>query len=349
MTDELLAVDSLRTHIQTGDGIVRAVDGVSFTVNRGETVCLVGESGSGKTLTCDTITGLVDPPADVSGSVRFDGEALLSMDERTLRTIRGNRIAYVFQHAQNALDPVYTVGDQLIEAMTFHEDIGTEAATRRAISLLRSVGLSQPHARIDQYPHELSDGMAQRVAMAIGLAAEPELLIADEPTSALDVLIQARLLDVLDELRDNRDLAMLLVTHDLRVAATLADRVVVLYGGTAVEQGPADAVFDRPSHPYTQELIRSFTGDDDWRAATAEVPDHGCPFYRECPLVADECRDGRPPLHAVADSEDHRSACLYHDGDHDSSLVFDRIPSMDRDVMTVDAVNPAESGGESRE
>ena len=326
MTDPLLVVEDLRTHVHTADGVVRAVDGVDFSVGRGETVCLVGESGSGKSITCDTITGLVGPTADISGTVRFDGIDLPSLSERERRSIRGNRIAYVFQNAQSALDPVYTVGDQLVEAMTFHRDIDDAVARDRAVELLHTVGLSRPGDRIDQYPHELSDGMCQRVAIAIGLAGEPDLLIADEPTSALDLVIQARIIELLDDLRRERELSVLLVTHDLRVAAALADRLVVLYGGTAVERGPVEDVFERPAHPYTQELLRSVTGSDDWTPAAAQLPSRGCRFHRECPLVVEDCRDERPPFEPVADRDAHRAACVYHGAGRDPAAVFDRIP-----------------------
>lgn len=328
MTPPLLAVEDLHTHLETPKGLVRAVDGLSFSVDRGETVCLVGESGSGKTLTCDSITGLVGPPARITGSVQLAGRELLSLGESELRSIRGDRIAYVFQNAQSALDPVYTVGDQIVEAMMFHRDIDGETARDRAVSLLRSVGLSRPTERVDQYPHELSDGMCQRVGIAIALAVDPDLLIADEPTSALDVMIQARLIEVLADLSRERDLAMLLVTHDLRVAAALADRLVVLYGGTGVERGPTETILERPSHPYTQELLRSFTGADEWAAATAEVPEQGCRFHRECPLAIEECRGERPPFEPVGGRSDHQSACVYHGENHDASKVFERIPEL---------------------
>lgn len=354
MTDSLLTVEDLRTHLHTEDGIVKAVDGLDFTVESGETVCLVGESGSGKTLTCDTITGLVGPPAEISGSIQFDGRELLSLSEREYRSIRGNRISYVFQNAQSALDPVYTIGDQIMEAITFHRDLDSNAAREQAIELLDTVGLSRPAERLEQYPHELSEGMCQRVAIAIGLGGDPDLLIADEPTSALDVMIQARIIDLLDDLRRERDLAMLLVTHDLRVAATLADRMVVLYGGTGVERGPAATVFEQPSHPYTQELLRSFTGDGDWSSATEEPPDYGCRFHRECPLALEECQDARPPFEPIGGNEDHLSACVYHGEGYDETEVFERIPETVMGEVGFEPVKttPEEkelSGGESNE
>ncbi|QLD84864.1 ABC transporter ATP-binding protein [Natronomonas halophila] len=289
MSDTLLSVEDLRTHIHTDDGLVRAVDGISFDIDRGETVCLVGESGSGKTMTCDTLSGLVEtPPAEVTGSVRFDGEELVPFDETDFRSIRGAEIGYAFQNARSALDPVYTVGDQIIEAIRLHRDVSTTDARERAIDLLETVGISPADSRVDEYPHQFSDGMCQRVALAIALAAEPALLIADEPTSALDVTIQARIIDLIDDLRADRDLALLLVTHDLRVVAALADRVVVMYAGTVVERGPIEDVFANPAHPYTQALFESFTGDGDpdrESLARDALPTEGCRFHPRCPAI----------------------------------------------------------------
>ena len=328
MTEPLLEVRDLRTHLHTADSIVRAVDGLDFTVGRGETVCLVGESGGGKSLTCDTITGLIGPAAEVSGSVRFDGRELLSMGERDLRSIRGNRIAYMFQNAQNALDPVYTVGDQIVEAITFHRDLDSDEARTLAIELLQTVGLAQAAERVDHYPHELSDGMCQRVAIAIALGGDPDLLIADEPTSALDLMTQARIIEVLDTLQRERSLSMLLVTHDLRVAAALADRIVVLYGGTGVEQGPVESVFAQPGHPYTQELFRNFIGEGDESPVHATVPIRGCRFFNECPVAKEVCLEERPPFELVGDDPTHESACIYHGEDHDRGVVMGRAPDI---------------------
>ncbi|USZ72781.1 ABC transporter ATP-binding protein [Natronosalvus halobius] len=337
-TDPLLSVDDLHAHIATAAGPVRAVDGVNFDVQAGETVCLVGESGSGKTLTCDSITGLVSSSqVDVSGSVTFEGEELLSADESLLRSIRGNRIAYLFQNAQNALDPVYTVGDQLVEAITFHRDVSDEYARGRAINLLQTVGLSRPADRLDAYPHEFSDGMRQRVLIAIALAAEPDLLIADEPTSALDVTIQSRIIDLIDDIRRERELTLLLVTHDLRVVASLADRVVVMYAGNAVESGPVEAVLERPGHPYTQSLFRSFIGQGgtdgpDRRTDTVDrddsIPSDGCRFRRECPHAVEACRVDEPPFEPVDGVDAHRAACIYHGDRKDARTVLDTAPEL---------------------
>lgn len=332
MTDPLLTVDDLSTEINTRDGTVRAVDGLSVTVEQGETVCLVGESGSGKTLACDSIAGLVGPSADISGSVRFDGTPLLDVGEQRLRQLRGNELAYVFQNAHNALDPVYTVGEQIIEAIQFHEDITDAAARERAVALLREVGLSRAGERVDQYPHELSDGMSQRVALAIGLASNPSLLIADEPTSALDVVIQRRIIDQLASLREDRDLAILLVTHNLRVVSALADRIVVLYAGTPVEYGPASSVLDQPAHPYTQALFRSFAGDEA-RAVTSrqELPETGCPFVPDCPHAVEDCSDLQPLFNPVDGDERHQAACLFFESERDSGSVLAESDSIRAD------------------
>ena len=328
MTEPLLEVSELHTHLHTPDGIVRAVDGLDLTIDHGETVCIVGESGGGKSLTCDTITGLVGPSAEVSGSVTLEGRELLSMGDRELRTIRGNRIAYLFQNAQNALDPVYTVGEQIIEASDFHRDLDGDEARALAIELLQTVGLAQAAERIDHYPHELSDGMCQRVAIAIALGGDPDLLIADEPTSALDLMTQARIIEVLDRLRSERSLAMLLVTHDLRVAAALADRIVVLYGGTGVEQGPVESVFAHPGHPYTQELFRNFLGGGDDTPVFKDIPSRGCRFQRECPFVKEQCRDERPTFEPVIDATSHEAACIYHGEGYDREVVMDHTPDI---------------------
>jgi len=328
MTDPLLSVEDLHTHLDTVDGLLKAVDGVTFDIDHGETVCLVGESGSGKSLTCDSIMGLVSHlDADTFGTVEFDDQNLVTLDNSEMRSIRGNQISYVFQNSQGALDPVYTIGDQIIEAMAFHEDVDKGEARERTIELLRTVGLSRPEERVDQYPHEFSDGMCQRAAIAIALAAEPDLLIADEPTSALDVTIQARIIDLLERIQRERDLSMLLVTHDLRVVSALADRVVVLFDGTVVERGPVDALYSNPGHPYTQALFRSFTGDSQRADVTnADKPPDGCRFRNECPHAIDACAGEEPPFWQVNESAGHEAACVFHSPEHDASTVMADAP-----------------------
>jgi len=328
MTGPLLSVEDLHTHLSTESGLVRAVDGVSFEVDHGETVCLVGESGSGKTLTCDSITGLVShSAADTFGRVEFDGKNLVTLSETAMRSIRGDRIAYVFQNAQGALDPVYTIGDQIVEAMSFHGNVGDAEGRERAVDLLRTVGLSRPEERVDQYPHEFSDGMCQRAALAIGLAAEPDLLIADEPTSALDVTIQARIIDLLQRIQAERDLALLLVTHDLRVVSALADRVVVLYDGTVAERGALSEMFESPGHPYTQALMRSFTGDRGRADVTnADPPEDGCRFRNECPHAVEACAGEQPSFYGVGGADEHEAACIFHGPEYDAATVMADAP-----------------------
>jgi peptide/nickel transport system ATP-binding protein len=329
--DPLLSVSDLRTHVHADRGTVRAVDGVSFDVHRGEAVCLVGESGSGKSVTCESLTSIVpQPPAEiVDGSITFDG-----IDLRAAGTdqsaIRGARIGHVFQNPQHALDPVYSVGDQLIEATTVHGDVDEAPARDRAVDLLGQVGIPRPAQRIDDYPHQFSGGMAQRVAVAIALAAEPDLLIADEPTTAVDVTVQARLLDLFRDLLDG-GMALLLVTHDLRVVAALADRVLVMFGGTIVERGPVEAVFDRPAHPYTQALFDSYDGTTRLpdRPSRGELPADGCRFREECPHAVEDCAGGdQPAFHAVGDQQedgpdraDHAVSCVYYGDGHNAEAL----------------------------
>ncbi|MXV60796.1 ATP-binding cassette domain-containing protein [Natronorubrum sp. JWXQ-INN-674] len=324
--EPLLSVDDLRTRIRTERETIHAVDGVSFTVNRGETVCLVGESGSGKSVTCESLTGIVpQPPAEIiGGTVEFKGRNLLEASESTLRSIRGTEIAHVFQNPQSALDPVYTVGDQLVEAITIHEEISESDARERASELLRQVGIPNAPTRIDDYPHEFSGGMQQRVAIAIALAADPALLIADEPTTAVDVTVQARLIELLRELTDG-GMSVLLITHDLRVAAALADRVLVMFGGTIVERGPIEALYSQPAHPYTRSLFDSYDGlsrrGD--RSARGDIPTDGCRFRDECPHAIDACAGGdQPPFYTVDDRKTHGASCLYYGPEHDPAPIL---------------------------
>lgn len=328
----LLSVEDLRTHIRTDRGTIHAVDGVNFEVDRGETVCIVGESGSGKSVTCESLTGIVpQPPAEiVGGTVEFDGTSLVDGDESLLREVRGDRVAHVFQNPQQALDPVYSVGDQIAEAVAVHRDVSDERARRRGIELLDRVGIPDAATRIDDYPHQFSGGMAQRVAIAIALAADPDLLIADEPTTAVDVTVQARLIDLFRELTDD-DSALLLVTHDLRVVAALADRVLVMYGGTVVERGPVEALYDRPAHPYTQALFdshgdRSRSGD---RTARDDIPTSGCRFREECPHAVDACAaPEKPEFRPVDGSDSHAAACVHYGPDGESDRVLNDARSL---------------------
>ena len=329
-SDTLLSVEELRTHIETEDRTVRAVDGVNFEVTKGETVCLVGESGSGKSVTCESLTGIVPrPPAKVTdGSINFSGESLADADERQLREIRGNRIAHVFQNPQQALDPVYAVGEQIIETIELHGE--ADDAREQAISLLRKVGIPDAENRVDDYPHEFSGGMAQRVAIAIALAADPDLLIADEPTTAVDVTVQARLIELLRGLTDD-GMALLLVTHDFRVVASMADRVLVMFGGTIVERGTVEAIFETPAHPYTQTLFESYGGLSQRadRYARDQIPSDCCRFRLECPYAVEGCEGGeQPQFESVEETAgDHSVSCVHYDDGNPEEILAnaDRI------------------------
>jgi len=254
----LLEVKGLKTYFYTEDGIVRAVDGVNFEVYPGEVLGLVGESGCGKSVTSLSIMRLISKPGKVdAGEILLDGENLLNMPEEEMIKVRGNRISMIFQQPQTALNPVFKVGDQLAEVLNVHQDMGREAGWKRAVALLKMVGVPDPERRVEAYPHELSGGMAQRVMIAMALACIPELLIADEPTTALDVTIQAQILDLMREMRKEMGTSIILITHDLGVVAEMAERVAVMYAGEIVEQTDVNSLFDEPLHPYTQGLIGS--------------------------------------------------------------------------------------------
>src|ERR1043165_9516916 len=254
----LLEVKNLKTYFYTEDGIVRAVDGVSFEVYPGEVLGIVGESGCGKSVTSLSIMRLVSKPGKlVEGDILLDGESLLKLSEEDMTKVRGNRISMIFQQPQTALNPVFRVGDQLAEVLNVHQDLGKDAGWKRAVTLLKMVGVPDPERRAEAYPHELSGGMAQRVMIAMALACVPELLIADEPTTALDVTIQAQILDLIRDLRREMGTSVILITHDLGVIAEMAERVAVMYAGEIVEQTDVNTLFDQPLHPYTQGLIGS--------------------------------------------------------------------------------------------
>ncbi len=254
----LLEVKGLKTYFYTEDGIVRAVDGVNFEVYPGEVLGLVGESGCGKSVTSLSIMRLISKPGKIDeGEILLDGENLLELPEDEMIKVRGNRISMIFQQPQTALNPVFKVGDQLAEVLDVHQDLGKEAGWKRAVELLKMVGVPDPERRAEAYPHELSGGMAQRVMIAMALACVPELLIADEPTTALDVTIQAQILDLMRDLRREMGTSVILITHDLGVVAEMAERVAVMYAGEIVEQTEVNTLFDQPLHPYTQGLIGS--------------------------------------------------------------------------------------------
>jgi peptide/nickel transport system ATP-binding protein len=330
MSQPLLAVEDLRTHFHTDEGTVRAVDGIDFEVHRGETVCIVGESGSGKTVASETITQLIpSPPGEIAGgTITFDGEDITSLSEKRLRKIRGGRIGHVFQNPQGALNPVYTVGWQIVEAVQLHSDVSKEEARRKAIDLLDRVGIPEASARFDDYPHEFSGGMKQRVVIAMALASEPDLLIADEPTTALDVTIQAQILRLLEDLQEEFDMAILLITHDLGVVAEIADRVVVMYAGKVMESGDVYRIFEDPAHPYTRALLDCLPGrGGDTRSIGGSLPDptdppDGCRFAARCPHAVEDCHVGdQPPMYDVG-TGDHEVSCVHFAPGGDPSIVL---------------------------
>jgi peptide/nickel transport system ATP-binding protein len=327
----LLSVRNLATEFDTGEGRLRAVDDVSFDVYEGETVSIVGESGSGKTVTCESITRIIQtPPGHIEGEVRFRGRDVGEMSEAELRELRGDGIAHVFQNPQDALNHCYTVGWQIVEAIRFHRDVSKSEAREQAIELLDRVGIPEATARVDDYPHEFSGGMKQRVMIAMALATEPDLLIADEPTTALDVTIQAQILRLLTDIQAEFDTSILFVTHDLGVVAEIADRVVVMYAGKIMEQGDVYSIFEAPAHPYTQALMDCLPG----RAGGAEgipgsLPDptdppDGCRFADRCPHAVADCHAGDQPR-AVPITEGQEAACLLYQDGYDASPVRNRL------------------------
>ena len=298
----ILKVDDLRVSFATEDGVVQAVSGVSFELQAGEVLAIVGESGSGKSVTAQTITGLTRAPnARITGSVTYRGRELNGLDDDQLRDVRGEQIAMVFQDPMTSLNPVYRVGDQIAEMIRAHRDVSKREAADRAVELLRSVGIPNPERRVRHYPHEFSGGMRQRVMIAMALALEPEVLIADEPTTALDVTVQAQILRLIDQLNRDRDLAVILITHDLGVVAEVADRVLVMYAGQIVENATLDETFYDPQHPYTWGLLGSLMRLDQSRSARlAQIPGQppsllappsGCRFAPRCPYAFDKCHE----------------------------------------------------------
>jgi peptide/nickel transport system ATP-binding protein len=317
-TADLLTVTDLRVTLQTARGPADALRGISFSLQRGETVGLIGESGCGKSITALALMGLLPDGARVSGSIRFAGQELTTLDEPALCRLRGNRIGMVFQEPMTALNPLHTVGRQIAESLRLHKGTSGVAARAEALRLLERVQLPQARERLDAYPHQLSGGQRQRVVIAIALACGPDLLVADEPTTALDVTVQREVLDLLAELVREDGMGLLLISHDLGVMADTVQRLLVMYGGTVVESGPTAEVFEHLAHPYTRGLFaaRPRLGlARGTRLATipgrvpelADMP-RGCPFAERCPLVIDACRVADPP--PVALGAGHEARCL---------------------------------------
>jgi len=314
----LLRLEDLRTHFFTDDGVVRAVDGVSFEVREGETLAVVGESGSGKSVTSLSILRLIaEPPGRiVGGRILFRGKNLLELDPKAMRAIRGKEISMIFQEPMTSLNPVYTCGEQIMEALVLHEKMDRTAARARTIEMLKLVGIPSPEQRVDEYPHQMSGGMRQRVMIAMALACKPAILIADEPTTALDVTIQAQILELLKHLQEMLGMAVLLITHDLGVVAETADRVAVMYAGQVVEYCDVNAAFKRTLHPYTAGLLHALPRlgekQESLRVIPGNVPDpsrfpKGCRFHPRCPVAQQRCRESEPPV-LTFDGE-HQARC----------------------------------------
>ena len=322
MSDLLLKITDLQTHFYTPEGVVRAVDGVSFKVGRGRTIGVLGESGCGKSVTALSVMRLIpDPPGRIiSGRIELNGRDLLSLSSSEMRRMRGNELAMIFQEPMTSLNPVYTVGNQIAEAYLTHADVSKKDAYGQAVEMLRLVGIPAPDKRVHEYPHQLSGGMRQRAMIAMALACNPKLLIADEPTTALDVTIQAQILDLIMDLQEELGMVIMMITHDLGVIAEVADDVVVMYAGQVVECSSLETIFQDPRHPYTMGLMASIPklgrkfeqGKEPLQEIPGLVPDlvnlpAGCLFERRCRYAFDKCRQERPPLFGL--SENHGSRC----------------------------------------
>ena len=314
----LIEIDNLKTSFFTSDGELRAVDGVSFEIEEGKTMGLVGESGCGKSVTALSTMQLIPKAAGrvVDGEIRYRGDDLLSFDESRMRDIRGNEISMIFQEPMTSLNPVFSVGAQIEEVIVLHQRMGKKDARNKAIEMLRLVKIPEPEIRIDDYPHQLSGGMRQRVMIAMALSCNPSLLIADEPTTALDVTIQAQILELIEELQDELGMALLLITHDLGVVAEQADDVAIMYAGKIVERAVPRVIFSRPLHPYTLGLLKSIPGYNGIKTKLEAIPGIvpsplnlpvGCRFSDRCTRVEDGCKEAEPELREV--DEGHWVSC----------------------------------------
>jgi len=322
MTNILLSVQDLKVYFSGNERIARALDGISYDVRKGETVCLVGESGCGKTVSALTILRIIpQPPGEVmGGKILFNGQDLLELSEEDMQKIRGNHIAMVFQEPMTSLNPVFTIGDQIKEAILVHEQLGKNEILRRCIQLLKDVGIPSPENRLNDYPHQLSGGQRQRVMIAMALACNPDLVIADEPTTALDVTIQVQILDLFKELQEKRNMSLLYITHDLGVVGNIANRIYVMYSGIIVEQGRTHDIFHNPCHPYTQGLLASLPSlskrGSTLHSIPGAVPDpaykpSGCPFHPRCEYATEICRSQFPEMYDYRDGHLSRCPVLY--------------------------------------
>jgi len=318
VSQPVLQIENLQTHFFTDRGQIPAVDGINITVNKGEVVGIVGESGCGKSVTSLSVMRLVpNPPGKiVGGAIRFKGEDLVRVTEKRMREIRGNEIAMIFQEPMTSLNPVYTIGDQIGEAIRLHTKASKKEARLRSVEMLKKVGIPRAEAIVDEYPHQLSGGMRQRVMIAMAMACNPELLIADEPTTALDVTIQAQILDLMKSLNQESGTAIMLITHDLGVVAEMCHRVVVMYAGNVVEEGDVRTILKSPKHPYTIGLLNSIPKMEESKERLYSIPGNvplpgslkvGCRFAPRCEHATDRCRVEMPELKEVGDG--HRSRC----------------------------------------
>ena len=321
-TGTLLSVKDLKTTFRTSRGTVKAVSGVSFDISHGETLALVGESGCGKSVTSLSILRLIqDPPGRIEeGEIIYKGRDLGDLSKNEMRSIRGNEISMIFQEPMTSLNPLFTIGNQIMEAITLHQGLKKEEATRKCVEMLELVGIPDPERRISNYPHEMSGGMRQRVMIAMALACKPSLLIADEPTTALDVTIQAQILDLLKELRKKMNMSLLLITHDFGIVTEMADRVGVMYAGKMAEYGRTADIFREPRHPYTVGLLNSIPGinrkGERLNTIPGNVPDllslpAGCSFSERCPIASEKCITSDPELADMGDG--HLSRCWHSD------------------------------------
>lgn len=320
--NKLLELQNLKTYFYTEDGVVKAVDGIDFDIFPGETLGVVGESGCGKSVTSLSIMNLIDSPPGkiVEGSIFFEGQDLTKLKEKQMRRIRGNEISMIFQEPMTSLDPVYTVGEQIYETIMIHKKLGKKKAKRQAVKMLDKVGISLPEQRVNEYPHQLSGGMRQRVMIAMALSCDPQLLIADEPTTALDVTIQAQILELINGLKGSLDMSIMMITHDLGVIAEISDRVAVMYAGKIIEYTDAETLFGDPGHPYTWGLMNSIPRLDEevdrLQAIPGNVPDpldfpEGCKFNSRCTIAEEKCFSEEPDIEEIESG--HEIRCWYHE------------------------------------
>lgn len=322
MDNALIEFRHLKTHFHTANGVVKAVNDVSFQIREGETLCIVGESGCGKSVTALTMMRLIDSPHHSDGEIWFEGQNLLELNMKQVQTIRGNEISIIFQEPMSSLNPVLTIGEQLMEPVLMHTLMSNREAKERVLELISLVGIPRPETIFKSYPHELSGGMRQRIMIAMALSCNPKLLIADEPTTALDVTIQAQILDLMRDLKTKMNTSIMLITHDLGVVAEMADYVVVMYAGNVIEEATVFDLFKSPKHPYTQGLLKAKPVINQRQERLYSIPgqvpnpldlENNCHFHERCEFCMQICKEKAPPLRA--DDQGHKVACWLHEGE----------------------------------